>query len=479
MEAMSWATLAFALFSILIVRTIRRRLHKGRTLPPGPRPLPIVGNLHQLLNGMPHRCLARLAEKYGPIMTLRLGQTTTLVISSPDMAREVLQKNDLAFSGRAIPDAIRALRYGDLSVAWIPANPEWRNLRMIYNTELFSSKRLDSTKGLREQKVRELISYVSECCVSRKALNIGQLVSVTILNMISSTIFSVDLADLRSESSPEVIELVHNIMKGTSEPNLADFFPWLKVLDPLGLRRRVTKSMKKLHDIFDELVDRRLRGEDATPHDDFLDRLPHGGKMDCLHDRFIRNAFFTIFIAGTETSSNTVEWAMAELLRNPGMMAKAKEEIDRVIEPGKDQVEESDIEKLHYLQAVIKESFRLHPTAAFLLPRRAERTVDVGDQYVVPEGTRVVVNNWAIGRDKRDIDVRGREFEFLPFGSGRRICAGLPLAVRMVPLMLASLLRGFDWQPPDGMAPEDIDMRETQGIPVAMAVPLRAVPLAA
>ena len=186
---------------------------------------------------------------------------------------------------------------------------------------------------------------------------------------------------------------------------------------------------------------------------------------------------------------------MAELLRNPGMMAKAQEEIDRVIEPGKDQVEESDIEKLHYLQAVIKESFRLHPTAAFLLPRRAERTVDVGDQYVVPEGTRVVVNNWAIGRDKRvwedpevflperflkkDIDVRGQEFEFLPFGSGRRICAGLPLAVRMVPLMLASLLRGFDWQPPDGMAPEDIDMRETQGIPVAMAVPLRAVPLAA
>ncbi|KAM0935068.1 putative geraniol 8-hydroxylase [Dioscorea sansibarensis] len=460
---MSWATLAFALFSILIVKTIGRRLHKGRTLPPGPKPLPIAGNLHQLLNGLPHRCLARLAEKYGSIMTLRLGQTTTVVISSPDMAREVLQKNDLAFSGRAIPDAVRALRHGDLSVAWIPANPEWRNLRMIYNTELFSSKRLDSSKGLREQKVRELISYVSECCVSRKAVNIGQLVSVTVLNMISSTIFSVDLADLRSESSLEVIELVHNIMKGASEPNLADFFPWLKVLDPLGLRRRVTKSMKKLHDIFDELVDRRLRGEDATPHDDLLDRLPHGGKMDCLHDRFIRNAFFT--------------------------------EIDRVIEPRKDQLEESDIEKLHYLQAVITENFRLHPTAAFLLPCRAERTVDVGDQYVVPEGTRVVVNNWAIGRDKRvwedpevflperflkkDIDVRGREFEFLPFGSGRRICAGLPLAVRMVPLMLASLLRGFDWQPPDGMAPEDIDLREAPGIPMPMAVPLRAVPLAA
>lgn len=296
MEAISWVPLVLALFSILIIRSIAigRRLHKGRTLPPGPRPLPIIGNLHQVFDGMPHRCLARLAEKYGPIMTLRLGQTTTVVISSPDMAREVLQKHDQAFSYRAIPDAIRALRHSDLSVAWLPPNPEWRNLRMIYNTELFSTKRLESTKVVRAQQVRELISYVSECCLSRKTLNIGEIVSVTILNVLSRTIFSVDLSDLRSESSLEVVQLVQTIMKGTSEPNLSDFFPWLKVLDPLGVRRRVTKSIKKLHDIFDEQVERRLRGEDATPHDDLLDRLPHGEKMECMHDRFIRNAFFTV-----------------------------------------------------------------------------------------------------------------------------------------------------------------------------------------
>ncbi|KAH7686793.1 Geraniol 8-hydroxylase protein [Dioscorea alata] len=482
MEAISWAPLVLALVSILIIRTIAtgRRLHKGRTLPPGPRPLPIIGNLHQVFDGIPHRCLARLAEKYGPIMTLRFGQTTTVVISSPDMAREVLQKHDQAFSYRAIPDAIRAVRHSDVSVAWLPPNPEWRNLRMIYNTELFSTKRLESTKVVREQKVRQLISYVSE---------------FTILNVLSRAMFSVDLLDLRSESSVEVLQSVQTIMRGISEPNLADFFPWLKVLDPLGVRRRVTKSMKKLHDIFDEHVDRRLRGEDATPHDDLLDRLTHGDKMECMHDRFIRNVFFTdLIMAGTETSANTVEWTMAELLRNPVMMAKVKEEIDSVIEPGK-EVEESDIEKLHYLQAVMKESFRLHPTAAFLLPRRAERTVDVGDHYVVPEGTHVVINNWVISRDKRlwedpevffperflkkDIDIRGREFKLMPFGSGRRICPGLQLAVRLVPLIIASLLRGFDWQPPDGMGPEDIDMREIPGIPVAMAVPLRAVPLAA
>ncbi|KAJ0971142.1 hypothetical protein J5N97_019101 [Dioscorea zingiberensis] len=492
---LSWSPLALALLSILVIREIGRRHRKGHKLPPGPTPLPLIGNLHQVLSGMPHRCFASLAEKYGPIMTLRLGQTTTVVVSSPDMAREVLQKHDLAFSGRTVPDALRTLGHSDLSVAWLPANQEWRNLRRITNTQLFTTRRLDSTKGLRAQKVRELISYVSECCVSQKALNIGRLVSVTTLNLMSSTIFSVDFADLRSDSSPEVIELIQDIMKATAEPNLADFFPWLTVVGPLAQRRRVTKSLKKLHDIFDEHVDRRLRGEDAKPHDDLLDTLLHGENMECMLDRLTRNAFFSdLFSAGTDTSSITVAWAMAELLRNPELMAKVKEEIGRVIEPGKD-VEESDVEKLQYLQAVIKETFRLHPAAPFLLPHRAEKTVEVGDGYVVPEGTRVLVSNWAIGRDsrvweepevfmperflKKDIDLRGHDFELTPFGSGRRICAGFPLAFRMVPLMLASLLRGFDWKLPEGMAPEDIDMREALGLTMAMNVPLMAVPFAA
>ncbi|KAF3509483.1 hypothetical protein F2Q69_00004146 [Brassica cretica] len=161
-----------------------------------------------------------------------------------------------------------------------------------------------------------------------------------------------------------------------------------------------------------------------------------------------------LFTAGTDTSSSTVEWAMAELLSNSKTMEKAQAEIDHVIGQ-KGIIQESDISELPYLQAVVKETFRLHPAAPLLAPRKAEADVEVLG-FMVPKDTQVLVNVWAIGRDPsvwenptrseperflgKETDVKGRDYELTPFGGGRRICPGLPLAVKTVNLMLASLL---------------------------------------
>lgn len=198
-----------------------------------------------------------------------------------------------------------------------------------------------------------------------------------------------------------------------------------------------------------------------------------------------------LFGAGTDTNSSTVEWGMAELLRNPETMAKAQSEIDRVIGQ-KGVVEESDISELPYLQAVVKETFRLHPAAPLLVPRKAESDVEVLG-FLVPKDTQVLVNVWAIGRDPsvwenptrfdperflgKEIDVRGRDYELTPFGAGRRICPGLPLAVKTVPLMLASLLYSFDWKLPNGIVSEDLDMDESFGLTLHKTNPLHAVPV--
>ncbi|WZZ56053.1 hypothetical protein YC2023_056160 [Brassica napus] len=141
-------------------------------------------------------------------------------------------------------------------------------------------------------------------------------------------------------------------------------------------------------------------------------------------------------------------------------------------------VQESDISQLPYLQAVLKETFRLHPAAPFLVPRKAEADMEVLG-FMVPKDTQVLVNVWTIGRDPRvwenptrfeperflgkETDVKGRDYELTPFGGGRRICPGLPLAVVTVLLMLASLLYFFDWKLPNGVASEDLDMDETFG----------------
>ncbi len=182
---------------------------------------------------------------------------------------------------------------------------------------------------------------------------------------------------------------------------------------------------------------------------------------------------------------------MAELLHNPEKMAKLRKELKEVF--GKDGlVQESDISKLNYLRAVVKETLRLHPPAPFLVPHKAENDVEMCG-FTVPRNAQILVNVWAMGRDssiwpdpnlflperflEKDIDFKGSDFELIPFGAGRRICPGLPLANRMVHLMLASLVHCFNWKLADEMKPEDIDMTETFGITLHKAEPLRAIPI--
>jgi cytochrome P450 len=196
-----------------------------------------------------------------------------------------------------------------------------------------------------------------------------------------------------------------------------------------------------------------------------------------------------LFAAGSDTSSSTVEWALTELLRNPVSMVKTCNELRAAIGSARN-IEESEIGQLPYLQAVIKETFRLHPPVPLLLPRRAEATTQVMG-HTIPKGARVLVNVWAMGQDKdiwqepekfmperfleRSTDFKGGDFELIPFGAGRRICPGMPLASRMVHLVLASLLNQFKWRLPNELERNGIDMAENFGVTLKKATPLCAI----
>lgn len=195
-------------------------------------------------------------------------------------------------------------------------------------------------------------------------------------------------------------------------------------------------------------------------------------------------------MAGSETTSSTIEWALTELLCNPDTLIKAKTELTRVVGPNK-KVEESDIENLHYLNAVIKETFRLHPPIPLLVPRRAvQDTKFMG--YHIPKNTQVFINAWAIGRDpevwddplsfKPDrfigskIEYKGNHYELIPFGAGRRMCAGVALADRVLHLVLGSLLHHFDWELGGNATKETIDMKDRLGVTSKKLEPLLAIP---
>lgn len=238
--------------------------------PPGPTPLPLLGNIFDL-QGEPHHALARLAGTYGPIMSLKLGTTTAIVASSAAGARDVLQKYDHLLAARSITDAGRALGFHERSIIWLPGtSPLWKRLRAVCTNHLFSARGLDATRDVREEKVRELVgclrSHASE------TVDVGRIVFSGVLNLVSNVLFSEDVADLSSDRAQELEMLVRDTVEEVTKPNLSDLFPVLSALDLQGRRRRVAEHLTRFYDFFDAIIGRRLNAG-GKRKEDFLDVL--------------------------------------------------------------------------------------------------------------------------------------------------------------------------------------------------------------
>ncbi|KAK8495826.1 hypothetical protein V6N11_009614 [Hibiscus sabdariffa] len=494
------SSLLCLLFTWLLVQAFNsfrngRKSSEQSKLPPGPRRLPIFGNLFDL-GDKPHRSLAKLAQIHGPVMSLKLGSLTTVVVSSEAAAKEVLQKQDLIFSNRTVVDAVRASQHHEFGLPWLPVSPLWRTLRKVCSTHLFTAQKLDANQHLRRDKIRQLVANVGKSCLKGEAVNIGQVAFDTTINLLSNTIFSVDLVDPNSSIAREFKKTVTEIMIEAGKPNLSDYFPLLRRIDPQGIRRRLTDHFEKLLHLFGRMFDERSelrKSQNSTDSNDVLDTLLdiiEAGTEE-LNKTHVLHILLVLFVAGSDTTSSTLEWAMAELLQNPHVLVKAKKEIEQAI--GKNNpVEESDIHRLPYLQAIIKETFRMHPTVPLLIPRKASSDANLCG-FKVPKDSQVFVNVWAIGRDPiiwenpdsfmperflgSEIDVKGRDFGLIPFGAGRRICPGLPLANRMLHLMLGSLVNTYDWELEGGISPDEMNMEDKFGLTVQLAEPLRATPI--
>ncbi|RCV07540.1 hypothetical protein SETIT_1G253000v2 [Setaria italica] len=461
---------------------------RRRRLPPGPWPLPVIGSLHAVTWSRPHRSLAHVAERYGPLMCIWFGRHPTVVVSTPDAARKILTNSELA--GRTVLDTMLAEGHSADSVLLLPPGNKWRAMRRLAMAELFTKGQLDARLQLRQEKVQELVLYVSEHAARGEPVDVGHAVFMTVINVVSRSLFSADIG------SRELRDKVKEAAQLLSTPTLSDIFPSLAPADLQGARSRMGALVRYAHRIIDEQYMRRRRGRDAGQprKDDMMDVAidkekeweEEGSEMNY---GAIKGLITDLFVGGSETVSSTVEWAMAELLQSSESMKMVREELKTVIGT-KGQVVESDISQLPYLQAVVKETLRLHP-AITLAFQRAMATVQI-EGYNIPKGTGIVINIWAINRKSKmwvepekfmperfigkDISFWGKDFEFIPFSAGRRQCLGLPLAYRMVHLVLGSLLYHFDWRLPNDVKDNGIDMSEKSGaIMVSMATPLKAI----
>ncbi|XP_068638053.1 (S)-N-methylcoclaurine 3'-hydroxylase isozyme 1-like [Aristolochia californica] len=482
-----------ALFLLLAVllRFCYLALSKSQgALPPGPRPWPLVGNLLHLSRKGPHVDLAKLAHTYGPILSLRLGTELLVVASSPSMAAQVLKTHDRVLSARFVPHTFRVKDYLEYSLGWADSCDEiWKSFRTFCKTELFSSKTLGLQTSLREEKVSQLV--LSALDREGKEVEIGELVFETALNVLSGSIFSRDIFTwAETDQVLGLKSLISRLMEMAVVPNLSDIYPLLGALDIQGLNREATKHYHRMNQIWETLIQEKKLEKSSSPKSDFLSILLDAGFSDLQ-----LKAFFTdMFVAGTDTTTRTTEWTFSEIIRNPEVMARVRDELQRVVGErikGENIVKERHLVHLRYLHACIKESLRLHPPVPLLVPRRALENCKVMN-YVIPKGCRVMVNLWAIGRDPEiwkdplkfmperfldsGLDFKGNDFEFTPFGAGRRICPGLPLASVLVTLNIASLIHSLDWSLPPGLTLEELDTAEKIGLTLAKEKPLVLVP---
>ncbi|XP_020272284.1 cytochrome P450 71A1-like [Asparagus officinalis] len=266
-----------------------------------------------------------------------------------------------------------------------------------------------------------------------------------------------------------------------------DYLPWLAWISKLsGLDTRVRETHEKGDEFLESVIERTSsnfdgEGEDGCDHSfvDVLLSLEKELKGSISFDkRSIKAILMDMFGAGTDSTYISIEWVMAELVRNPNVMIKLKQEIKHIA-GAKSKVTEENLAEMPYLKAIIKETFRLHPPAPILLPRESMQDTMI-QGYNIPKHTRVLVNVWAIGRDPRiwsdaekfmperfmdsEVDFKGQDYELIPFGAGRRICPGIQLANVIIELAVANIMRCFDWRLPEGLREEEMDMAEAPGI---------------
>ncbi|RZC29833.1 cytochrome P450 82A4 [Glycine soja] len=466
---------------------------------------PIFGHLPLLIGSKsPHKALGALAEKHGPLFTIKLGVKKALVVSDWEMARECFTTNDVAVSARPKLLVAELMCYNNAMLLVAPYGPYWRELRKIIVTEILSSSRVEQLQDVRVSEVQNSIVELYDVWRSQK--NESDYASVELKQWFAQPIFNMVLrmvvgkrflsATATDEKAEKCVKAVDEFMRLAGVFTVGDAIPYLRWLDFGGYEKAMKETAKELDVMISEWLEehrqKRALGEGVDGAQDFMNVMLSsldGKTIDGIDaDTLIKSTVLTIIQAGTEASITTIIWAMCLILKNPLILEKIKAELD--IQVGKDRcICESDISNLVYLQAVVKETFRLYAPGPLSSPREFAEDCTLGG-YHVKKGTRLITNIWKIHTDPnvwsdpfefkpdrfltthKDIDVKGHHFQLLPFGSGRRVCPGISFGLQTVHLALASFLHSFEILNP---STEPLDMTEAFGVTNTKATPLEVL----
>ncbi|XP_010524323.1 PREDICTED: 3,9-dihydroxypterocarpan 6A-monooxygenase isoform X2 [Tarenaya hassleriana] len=416
--------------------------------PPSPPALPFIGHLHLIGRVLPVS-LQSLARRYGPLMAIRLGASTCVVASDSSSAKEIFKTQELNFCSRPEFGSAEYFIYRGSRFILAQYGDYWRFMKKLCMTKLLAVPQLEKFADIREEEKIKLVESVADCCRDRRPCELGGRFTTYTNNIICRMAMSTRCSGNDNEAE-EIKELIKTCLEFAGKVSIGDVLGPLKVLDFSGNGKKLVAAMKK----YDRLVERVIKEHEAKVMEeassdavrtrkDILHILLETYKDPAAEVKLTRNDIksflLDIFMAGADTSSAAMQWAMGELINHPQALKKLREEIDTVV-GSKRLVKESDVENLPYLRAVIRETLRLHPSAPLIIRECGE-----------------------------DCQVNG----YLPFGSGRRGCAGASLAMYVMHLAVGALVQRFDWQIVGG---EKADLSQGPGFAAEMARPLLCHP---
>ncbi|XP_058742886.1 cytochrome P450 71D10-like [Vicia villosa] len=478
----NFTILSSFIFLLVLFKIVKRwttSKNSNPNLPPGPWTLPFIGNIHQIISSpLPHHSFKTLAQKYGPLMYLKLGEVPYIIVSSPEMAKEITKTHDLNFCDRPNLMLSTIFGYNNTDIIFSIYGEHWRQLRKICVIELLSVKRVQSFRFIREEEVADLVKSIASS--EGSIVNLSYKISDMTHGIVTRAAFG--KRNKHEQVFKSALDEIVSLMGGFC---IADLYPSVKLLQRMTTAKtKFEKLHREIDTIMQDIVnDHKSIYRGVSKDEDIVDALlkiqqENEHTQHRVTDVNMKSIILDMFAAGTETSSSFTAWCMSEIVKNPKVMEEAQAEVRRVFDK-KGYVDETKIHELIYLKSVIKETLRLHPIVPLLLPRESRERCQI-DGYEIPAKTRVMINAWAIGRDHKywveaesfkperflnsPIEFKGTDFEFIPFGAGRRMCPGLAFALPNVELPLAQLLYNFNWKLPYDMKNEELDMTEAFGI---------------
>eukprot|EP01132_Coremiostelium_polycephalum_P009041 gene9041-11074_t len=442
---------------------------ENRLLPPGPTPIPILGNLLKLAIN-PHLAIQKLSKIYGGAMTLYFGKIRTVVLSDPDFIKEVFINQSNVSTDRFLSES--SLIIGNEQNILFSNGDYWKKYRFILASALSKLKLYPTINTKLCNESLKLTDAFSKFAKSGELVNPIPLFKLYTLNVIMEMLLG-QRSEYDSDKVHQVIESLVLVERELSVGNVADLIPILKPFFQTS-RSNLKSSVSKLWEYCLKSIETHRKAIDHSNGnyeikdllDLFITEINKSENPSFFENHGLMRVCSDLLLSGTETSSSTIAWLFLYLINNPEMQEKVHHELVCAVGDGK-KIELSHRGRAPFLNACIKEALRIRPVGALSLPRIANTDINVG-QYLIPEGTQILMNVYGLAMDpdlwkdpetfnpyrwlveNNESSTTQNEYKFIPFGCGPRACVGSSLAKDEIFLGVGNLLLNYKFETETG-----------------------------